>query len=101
MRSRNSPGSDFLLCVGDKRPNLSGVSLRLLHVWIRAESAGNTKKQKCAEAAWVTGTENRFSCAGAVTCTLDCACRRLMSHLTDIYAATNRRFVCGSSKEHR
>lgn len=57
MRSRNTPGSDFLLCLGDKRPNLSGVSLRLLRVWIRAESAGNTRKQKCAEAAWVTGTE--------------------------------------------
>lgn len=49
MRSSNTPGSDFLLCLGDQRPNPSGVSLRLLHVWIPAESAGNTTKQKCRE----------------------------------------------------
>lgn len=49
MRSSDTPGSDFLLCLGDKRHNPSCMSLRLLHVWIPAESAGNTEKQKPRE----------------------------------------------------
>lgn len=49
MRSRNTPGSDLLLGLGDQRPNPSGVSVRLLRVWIPPESAGNAEKQKCRE----------------------------------------------------